>query len=117
MEKTAVDISRNCSLQGKNLAISVPMDAASGQTYSSGDDLQNGPKSPKMELEVCSAQHPAWLSFGAPSILLSGEFFPGFPSLDNLTVDLGLLRENIGSLAFLKRCLGLNQGLGALPLT
>lgn len=36
----------------------VPMDAAPGQTYSSGDDLWKGPKSPEMGLEVCSAQPP-----------------------------------------------------------
>jgi len=32
------------------------MDAAPQQTYSSGDDLQNGSKPPEMGLEVCSAQ-------------------------------------------------------------
>lgn len=74
MEKTAVVNSSNGSLQDKNLGrkwlCSVPMDAAPGQNYSSGNDLQNWPKPPVMGLEVCSAQPPSQLSSGAPPMLL-----------------------------------------------
>lgn len=111
----AVVSSSNCSLQDKNLGrkrlYSLPMDAAPGQTYSSGDDPQNGPKPPEMGLEVCSAQPPAQLSPGAPPVLwlvgLVGN--PGFLSLNKLTMDLSLLKGNIGSWALLKRYLSLNQ--------